>query len=298
MATLQHTSFQAFIKRHPVLTYYALAFAISWGVVLLVIGGPGGIPGTSEQIARLLPSAIAASYAGPAFAGLLLTGLVSGRAGLRDVRSRLLRWRVSARWYAVALLTAPLLLTAIDFAFSLTSPAFLPAIITASDKTSLLLPAIVVGLAVPFFEELGWTGFAIPELRKRHGLLATGLIMGLLWGVWHFPLFSGSASSSGAVPPVLYVAVLLFSWLPPYRMLMVWVYDHTKSLFVAMLMHVPIVVGQFILGSPAMLGVPNVISVLVQGAMLWVVVVAVAVANSRKLSQGENTRTTPLTNLL
>ncbi len=90
MVTLQHTSFQAFIKRHPV-TYYALAFAISWGVVLLVIGGPGGIPGTSGQITRLLPPAVAASYAGPAVAGLLLTGLVSGGAGFRELLSRLLK---------------------------------------------------------------------------------------------------------------------------------------------------------------------------------------------------------------
>ena len=50
MATLQHTSFKAFIKRHPMLTYYVLTFAISWGVVLLVIGASGGIPGTSEQL--------------------------------------------------------------------------------------------------------------------------------------------------------------------------------------------------------------------------------------------------------
>jgi membrane protease YdiL (CAAX protease family) len=48
---------------------------------------------------------------------------------------------------------------------------------------------LVVGLLVPFFEELGWTGFATAELRKRHGVLATGLIMGLLWGAWHVPLY-------------------------------------------------------------------------------------------------------------
>jgi uncharacterized protein len=123
---------------------------------------------------------------------------------------------VGVRWYAVALLTAPLLWTAILFALSLTSTAFLPAIITADDKTSLLVAGLVVGLVASFFEELGWTGFATPEIRKRHGLLATGLIVGLPWFVWHLPLYAGSASSSGAVSPALYVAVILFSWLPPY----------------------------------------------------------------------------------
>ena len=79
------TSFKAFIRRHPVLTYYALTFAISWGGLLLVIGGPGGIPGTPEQFETLLPFVILALLAGPSVAGILLTGLVSGRAGLREL---------------------------------------------------------------------------------------------------------------------------------------------------------------------------------------------------------------------
>ena len=95
MATLPHTSFQAYIKRHPVLTYYVLAFALSWGGVLFVVGvGPGGLGATPEQFATLLPYALLAMVAGPSVAGLLLTGLHSGRAGMRSLLSRLLRWRV------------------------------------------------------------------------------------------------------------------------------------------------------------------------------------------------------------
>jgi hypothetical protein len=60
---------------------------------------------------------------------------------------------------------------------------------------------------------------ATHELRKRHGLLATGLIMGLAWSVLHVPLWAGTAS--GAFPPALNVAVIVFFWLLPYRVLMV-----------------------------------------------------------------------------
>ena len=89
---------KAFIKRHPLVTYYTLTFAISWGGVLLVIGGPGGLPGTPEQADRLMGIAFSL-MAGPSVSALLLTGPVSGRAGLGDLLARLLRWRVGARWY-------------------------------------------------------------------------------------------------------------------------------------------------------------------------------------------------------
>ena len=81
------------------------------------------------------------------------------------------------------------------------------------------------------------------------------------------------------MPPALHLAVLLFSWLPPYRILMVWVYDRTKSVLVIMLMHTPIVVGSLVLTTPAMSGVPVATYDLVFAAALWVVIAAVAVAN-------------------
>jgi membrane protease YdiL (CAAX protease family) len=274
------TTITAFIKRHPVLTYFALTFAISWGGILMVIG-PGGILGTKEVSEGLMPFVYLATLLGPSLAGILLTGLVDGRAGFRELLSRLLRWRVGARWYAVALLTAPLLITATLFVLSLTSPVFLPVIVTTDDKVSLLLTGIVMGLVVGFFEELGWTGFAVPRLRLRYGGPTTGLIVGLLWGAWHFPLFSGSVSSSGALPPALYLSVLLFSFLPAYRVLMVWVYDRTGSLLVAMLMHAPLAASQLILIPLAISGVQVVTYDLVFAAALWVFVAAVAVAQRR-----------------
>ena len=305
MATGQHTSVRAFIKQHAVLTFYILVFALSWGPTL-IIGGPGALLDTGALLgtgaqptsaAGLGLFAYLVTLTDPliiALAGILVIALASGRAGLRDLRSRLFRWRVGVRWYAVALLTTPLLWTAILFALSLTSRAFLPAIITASDKTSLLVSGLVVGLVVglvdSFFEEIGWTGFATPEVRKRHGLLATGLIVGLPWAALHLPLYAGQASSSGPVPPVLYVAVSLFSWMPAYRVLMVWVYDHTQSVLVAMLMHLSLIVCTFVLlPSPALVGVPGLTFILVSGATLWVIIAVVAVASRGKRSRGEHT---------
>jgi membrane protease YdiL (CAAX protease family) len=283
------TTVKAFIKRHPLLTYFALTFTISWGGILLIIGGPGGIPGTKEQTEMLLPFVILAMIAGPSLAGILLTGLVYGTAGVHEFLSRLLRWRVGARWYAVALLTTPLFATAVLFALLPTSSVFLPGIFASDDKASLLLSGIAVGLVAGFFEELGWTGFAVPGLRLRYGVLTTGLIVGLLWGAWHFLVaFWGSGSSSGAFSLPLFLPQFLFyvGVLPTYRMLMVWVYDRTGSLLVAMLMHASLTGNVlFILMPLAISGAPLLTWYLVLAAALWVVVAAVAAANGGQLSR-------------
>jgi membrane protease YdiL (CAAX protease family) len=262
------TTIKALFKRHPLLTYFALTFAISWGAVVAVVG-PGGIPVSPEQ--RDMPGL--ATLLGPSVAGILLTALVYGRVGLRELLSRLLRWRVGARWYAAALLTAPLSTLAVLLALSLLFPEFLPGIVTTDDKASLLLTGVVGGLVIGFFEELGWMGFAIPRLRLRYGVVATGIVVGLLWGAWHFNLFWESDSFSATLPFAILLA-RLFSWLPAYRVLMVWVYDHTDSLLVAMLMHVSLV-ASIVIVDPPLTGATLLTYILVRAAVLWAVVAAV-----------------------
>jgi membrane protease YdiL (CAAX protease family) len=221
----------------------------------------------------------------PSIAGILLTALLFGREGFRELGSRLLKWRVGARWYAVALLTAPLSVTSALLALALTSSEFVPSILTTTDKASLLLIGIFAGLMVGVFEELGWTGFAIPRMRLRYGVLGTGLIVGLLWGVWHFsPFFWGSGAASGTLPLAIFLPVLLFTWLPAYRVLMVWIYDRTESLLVAMLMHTSLVASNAIL-VPLVTGVALVTFDLVWAAVLWVFVGAIALANGGHLSR-------------
>jgi membrane protease YdiL (CAAX protease family) len=278
---------KAFIKSHPLSSYFALAFAISWGGMLLIIGGPGAIPATAEDTTKLFPAVYLVTVAGPSLAGILLTGLTGGWAGLRELGSRLLKWRVGARWYAVALLTTPLTVMATLLSLSLISPEFLPGFLTTSVKASMLQFGFVasVGLLTGLLEELGWTGFAIPRLLGRHGVLATGLFVGLLWGAWHFlSNIWGSGTSSG-VPLALFMPAILFSFLPPYRMLMVWVYERTESLLVAILMHASLVAFWIISTPVGMVGVPLVTWYLVWAAALWAVVGAVAMANHGHISR-------------
>jgi uncharacterized protein len=281
------TSVTAFIKRHPVLTFYILAFAISWGGILIVVG-PGGYPSPErlEPQSPLVLRVMLAWFAGPSLASILLTGLLYGRAGFRELLFRLLRWRVGAAWYAVALLTAPILYVAVSLGLSLVSSEFLPNILTTDDKAGLLLMGVAYGLiGGGFLEELGWTGFAVPRLRRHYGALTAGLITGVLWGAYHFSVVFWVDSPSGTLPLAILVAQL-FAWMPAFRVLMVWVYDRTGSLLLVMLMHATTSAGMFILMPMTITGAPLLTYLLVWGAVVWLVVAVLAAAGGGQLSKG------------
>jgi membrane protease YdiL (CAAX protease family) len=279
---------ESFARRHPAFTYYVLVFAISWGGILLLVG-PGGIPGRPEQVARMMPIALIALFAGPSVAGLVCTALVHGRAGLRDLLARGLRWRVGIRGYATALLTAPLLVAAVLLGLSSISSEFLPGIVTARDKVGVLLFGIAWGLVGGgLLEELGWTGFAVPTLRRRHGPVATGLIVGFLWGVWHYLIsFWASGTSTGALSLTQFLPGMVFyvASLPAYRVLMVWLHDRTKSLPLAMLMHASFSASMLILQPPSIGLRAGMTWNLVLAVLLWATVGAVALIRRGHLSR-------------
>jgi membrane protease YdiL (CAAX protease family) len=271
-----------FIKKHAVPAYFTLTFAISWGGFLLVVG-PGGFANTSWQTDARFPFAVLAMLAGPSVAGVLMTRLVDGNAGLREVFHRLLRWRVGVGWYAVALLPAPFLAAAVLLALSLSSPIF-----TAADKAAVLFAGIAAGLTT-VLEELGWTGFAVPRLRRRYGVAMTGLIVGVLWGAWHFlqGLFI-SGTYSGALPFALFVPMNFFAsvaQLTAYRVLLVRVYDRTGSLLLVTLMHASLTASTIFVFTPLATGVSFLSYVWVLAAAFWVLVAALTVADRVRISR-------------
>jgi membrane protease YdiL (CAAX protease family) len=212
-----------------------------------------------------------------------MTVVVYGRAGVRELLSRTRRWRVAARWYAVALLLAPSVFIVVHLSLSLASPLFLPSIITVTDPASLVLSSSAVALAVGFFEELGWTGFATHHLRSCCSVPTTGVMVGVTWGGWHLLTndFWIANRYSGDVPEPLFVTAtalsLLVGQLPAYRVLMVWVYDRTGSLLVATLMHASLSACTFILGPANVTGLALVMYGLSLAVAWWIIVAIVGV---------------------
>jgi membrane protease YdiL (CAAX protease family) len=261
-----------FPERHPLIAYFVLTFGISWGGVLLVVW-PGGFPPTQATFERLLPLAVAAMLAGPTVGGILATWLRSGTPGVRELWTRIRRPGAAARWWVIALLTAPILMSGVLFALSALAPEYLPGILATGDPGGLLRFGLVLGLAAGVFEELGWTGVALPLLRRRFGVAASGLILGVVWAAWH--LLPAWWFSTRTTVPGSTAAVLLdpFLFLVGYRVLMVWVWEQTRSLPVAMGMHASLTASARILGPLQMAG-----TMLLAHDVVWAVVVGLIVA--------------------
>ncbi|PWB69909.1 MAG: hypothetical protein C3F07_18380 [Anaerolineales bacterium] len=274
------TIVKGFVRERPLSTYFIMTFIISWGAVLMLVG-LDGVPVDPDQAVTLGMAILL----GPSITSILLTGIVYGKTGFRELGSRLFKWHIGLNWYAVAILTAPLTTAVVLLVLSLFSSEYIPGIFTSEDRATTLLTGILAGLFVGFFEELGWTGFAIPRMKAR-GVLETGLIVGLIWGAWHFILFWENDSFSGTLPLALLLA-RLFSWLPAYRILMTWIYENTESLLVVILMHTSLV-GTLLIIDPVLSGGSLLTFILVRAVALWIVAAMVTATQQQKFETAGN----------
>jgi len=203
----------ALISRHPLVSFFALAFALTWLLFLpWMAGGGEGIPWFTF---------------GPALAAFAVAVLCEGWAGLRRILASIGRWRVAPVWYLAAIglpLVLQLVAVLINRMFGAPAP----------DWSALPPPgeiaawvAIFLVFSGPLGEEPGWRGFALPRMLERQGALTASLLLGVLWSAWHLPLgLVGDLTIYGSINAVL--AAVVFTWL----------WQNTReSVLLAILMH-------------------------------------------------------------
>jgi uncharacterized protein len=204
-------------RRHQLITFFVLAYALSWWPWPLFGNFLGGQP-----IVAI----------GPFLAAIIVTALIAGTAGLKALLSRMVRWRVGLEWYAAAL-GIPVAV----YAFA----ASLNLVFGASASTEqqvagwyLIFPTFAFSLLFPlggaFGEELGWRGFALPRVQERLSALYAALIVGgVIQTSWHLPIFFWEPSSP-PVPLILGYAGL--------GILSAWIFNNTRgSVLLTMVLH-------------------------------------------------------------
>jgi uncharacterized protein len=238
-------SWLAIIRRHPLVSFFVLAFVITWSVMVPMVLASHGLLAFPE----LIPLLLVMSY-GPTIAAIVVTGVIGGRRAIGTLLGRLRIWRVGWRWWAVTLFLNGLIVLGALGLYALLGnevppfPALAPGLVL-----DIVLTFLVVGLVNG--EEIGWRGFAQPWLQARYGIVGTVAVLGVLETVFHLPIFFNSgASAAGGQNGTPFLAFLASSILAV--ILFVWLYQHTRgSLLIATAFHASMNAWTTILPFPA-----------------------------------------------
>jgi len=223
------------LARHPLVSFFVIAYAGAWLLELPVVlsrTGTGLLPYTLPPIAVLVLIA-AATFTGPTLSAFVMARATEGREGPKRLLRRYVQWRVQFRWYLFVLLVIPagVLLGAIVLPGVLAS--YQPATIGMALGYPLAFVATFV-LGGPLGEEPGWRGFALPRLQVAYGPLAGSVLLGVLWALWHFPLFWTGVWT----PPTVANMVMFIVMTTALTVVMAWVFNNAEgSLLITMLMH-------------------------------------------------------------
>jgi membrane protease YdiL (CAAX protease family) len=170
----------------------------------------------------------------PNLAAVIVTAAISGSAGVRELLSGFLKWRVKPVWYLVAIAIPIALGYIVAGIYYLLAGR--PQGVVASPTVTTFLGTVVSHLfRGPLGEEAGWRGFALPRLQARYKALESSLILGLVVAVWHIPTFFIQGLSGTAL--LLFIVSFVVA-LMSFCVVMTWLYNHTGgSLLLATLMH-------------------------------------------------------------
>jgi membrane protease YdiL (CAAX protease family) len=258
------------IQKYPVASYFILTFAISWfGAFILV--APNLLrkqPITKLDGLLMFPVMIT----GPALVSILLTRILEGKQGLRNLWSKIFRWRLPLKWWLVAFLIPPcIILTTLLLLKTLVSDSFTPNFFAAG---------ILFGVPAGFLEEIGWSGFAFPGLHLKQQFFKAAIIVGLFWSLWHLPVidFLGAASPHGKYLFPFFLAFTAI--LTGMRLLIAWLYTNTKSILLAQFTHIISTGSLVVFGPFAVSPAQETLWYACYAILLWIVVLILLLKKS------------------
>jgi len=214
--------------------YFVLTFAFTWTFFITAAVLSASVPAGASPGPGILALVLLGTF-GPAIVAVGLSARAEGAHGVRALLAPMFRWRVPARFYLFAMS----FMIAIKLAFALVYRAINHAWPPfGAGRVFLLLAAALFSTAVggQSGEEVGWRGYALPRLAARFGLGAASILLGVIWAVWHLPLFYlHGVDTYGQSFAAYLLSVIAFS------VVIAWLYWRTGgSLLLTMLMHAAI----------------------------------------------------------
>jgi membrane protease YdiL (CAAX protease family) len=231
------SGFKSFAKRHPLTAYFALAYALTWVLIIPIMLSQRGLGIFSLPDPLLFIFLLLSTYSGPLPAALILTILIDGREGRRQLWRRVFQWRVRFGWYLLVLVGYPLIFL-IGLTFYSGAAPWIALIQNWPLIFTYYLPIAAIGIIFPSLgEEPGWRGFALPRLQQLYGSLAGTLILGILHGLWHLPAyFIPGAILEGPFNVTAFAANT--GLLVAMTLIWTWLFNNaSRSIFFAMFVH-------------------------------------------------------------
>jgi len=188
---------RAQVPLNALVPFLLVAFGLAWGILALFIFLPDKMTTLFGELTGQHPLFFLAVYA-PAIAAFSIVTYYSGALGLRRYLARLLLWRCSRAWYAFLIIGIPLLF----FSGAALKGNLFAEPFPFSSFQALVVALLFMAIKGPV-EEFGWRGLALPLLQRKLAPIWAGLILGVIWGLWHFPAFllSGTPQSAWSFTP-------------------------------------------------------------------------------------------------
>jgi uncharacterized protein len=215
-------------------SFIAISYLFSWAIELLAIMQNRG----AVTMEAIFPYILVAQF-GPTVGAIIVTWLSEGGAGLRVLFRKILVFRFSFWSYLIALFTIPVILLLVLFIFGIKPGPEHPGMLVY--LTVLISPinglvGIFTGGAGPLGEELGWRGFLLPNLLKKYNDIFSSIILGVIWGFWHLPLFFIPEWRDGVPLQTFFFLYPVSTILMAYFMTKVW-HMTRQSVFMAIWIH-------------------------------------------------------------
>lgn len=185
---------------HNLWLYFSIAFIYSWifwAPQALVSMGLLSIP---SILADFLFSPFNPAAFSPLVSALSLTYLNERARGVKNLLKRGVDYRFQKKWYIPIFLLFPMI-TGGALLLAMLSGEALPELSVLFNPISIIVGFVYIFfLGGPFQEEWGWRGYALDRLQMRWNAFTSSMILGILWGIWHLPLFFISGTIQSQTP--------------------------------------------------------------------------------------------------